>query len=115
MSWKISRLSTSLLGMLRERDSTAGEASRSQVENIREEMLNCMASFLEGKAVRPAVWAKVLEADDIQSLWYLRSDVMHMLCGYCGETMAAAQLKSITEMFGGHLPKAQFASAKQRK
>jgi hypothetical protein len=112
MSWKISRLSSSLMGLLREPDQRA--ESRSQVEQIREEMLDCMAQFLVGKAVRPQAWAKVLEADDIQTLWYLRSDVMHMLCGHCGETRAADQLNEITELFRGHLPKAQFASAKRR-
>jgi hypothetical protein len=114
MSWKISHLSSSLMGLLRERDPNQNAGTKSQVEHIREEMLDCMASFLEGRAVRPPVWAKVLEADDIQTLWYLRSDVMHMLCGHCGETLAASKLNALTELFNGHLPKAQFASAKRR-
>jgi hypothetical protein len=84
------------------------------VEHIREEMLDCMAQFLEGKAVRPPVWAKVLDADDIQGLWYLRSDVMHMLCSHCGETVASNKVDTLTELFRGHLPSAQFASAKRR-
>lgn len=114
MSWKISRLSSSLMGLLREREPHQNAGTRSQVEHIREEMLDCMANYLQGRAVRPPVWAKLLEADDIQSLWYLRSDVMHMLCGHCGETLAASKLDEITELFNGHLPKAQFASAKRR-
>jgi hypothetical protein len=114
MSWTISRLSTSLMGLLREREPEQSAATRAQVEHIREEMLACMAVFLEGRAVRPPVWAKVLNASDIQALWYLRSDVMHMLCDHCGETLAASELNTLTELFRGHLPAAQFASAKRR-
>jgi hypothetical protein len=114
MSWKISRLSSSLLGLLREREPYQNTGTVSQIESIREEMLDCMASFLVGRAVRPPVWIKVLEADDIQALWYLRSDVMHMLCDHCGETLAAEKLNAITELFRGHLPRAQFASFKRR-
>lgn len=114
MSWKISRLSSSLMGLLREREPHKNAGTLSQIESIREEMLDCMSSFLEGRAVRPPVWAKVLEANDIQALWYLRSDVMHMLCDYCGETSAADKINSITELFRGHLPTAQFASSKRK-
>jgi hypothetical protein len=114
MSWKISRLSSSLMGLLREREPDQSAGGRSQMELIREEMLDCMASFLHGKAVRPSVWAKVLEANDIQTLWYLRSDVMHMLSGHCGETRATRKLDTLTELFRGHVPTAQFASAKRR-
>jgi hypothetical protein len=114
MSWKISHLSSSLMGLLRERDPNQNAGTPTQVEHIREEMLDCMGGFLVGRAVRPPVWAKVLEADDIQTLWYLRSDVMHMLCGHCGETLATSKLNKLTELFRGHLPSAQFASAKRR-
>jgi hypothetical protein len=102
------------MGLLREREPDRNAGTQSQTEHIREEMLDCMAGFLEGKAVRPSVWAKVLEANDIQALWYLRSDVMQMLCGHCGETQAARKLDELTELFRGHLPTAQFASAKRR-
>ena len=114
MGWKISRLSTSLMGLLREREPNQSAATQSRIEHIREEMLDCMASFLDGSAVRPQVWAKVLYADDVQALWYLRSDVMHMLCDHCGETLAASKLDALTELFRGHLPSAQFASARRR-
>jgi hypothetical protein len=102
------------MGLLREREPEQSAATRAQVEHIREEMLACMAVFLEGQAVRPPVWAKVLNANDIQALWYLRSDVMHMLCDHCGETLASRELNTLTELFQGHLPAALFASAKRR-
>jgi hypothetical protein len=112
MSWKTSRISTSLLGMLW--DPSRGAESQNQVEHIREEMLDCMDAFLSDKAVRPAVWSKVQYASDIQSLWFLRSDVMHLLSDYCGETMAAIKVEALTALFRGLIPKAQFASAKRR-
>lgn len=114
MSWKISRLSSSLMGLLREREPYQTAENYSQIENIREEMLKCMSGFLAERAVRPPVWAKLLEARDIQALWYLRSDLMHMLCDHCGETQATDKLNAITELFRGHLPTAQFASSRRR-
>ena len=110
----MSRLSSSLMGLLREREPLQSAAARAQMEHIREAMLACMAVPLKDKAVRPPVWTRVLEADDIQSLWYLRSDVMHLLGAHCGETLAARELKALTELFRGHLPTAQFASARRR-
>jgi hypothetical protein len=112
MSWKMSRLSSSLLGLLRDPDGAANNVQK--LEDIREEMLGYMAHFMVGKAVRPAVWAKVLYAKDIQSLWYLRSDLMHILSKLSDEAAATKALENITEMFGGHIPPAMFASARKR-
>lgn len=114
MSWKISRIPSSLMGLWRERDSSPSLGTLPQLEHIREGMLECMASFLETSTTRPQVWTKVLYANDIQSLWYLRSDVMQMLSRHCGETLATNKLEALTERFRGHLPAAQFASARRR-
>jgi hypothetical protein len=113
MSWKMSRLSTSLLGLLRE--SARGSESQAQVERIREEMLDSMAPYIVNADARPPVWTRVQYADDIQSLWFLRSDLMHMLSDYCGETLAATKVHELTALFSGHIPKAQFASAQRRR
>jgi hypothetical protein len=113
MSWKISRLATSLLGLVREPDTSVATAE--QEEHIRQEMLDCMAVFLPPAAQRPALWTKLAYASDIQALWFLRSDVMHWLSGHCGETLAAARVANLTEMFRGHIPGAQFASARKRR
>lgn len=101
------------MGLLR--DSVRSPESQAHVEHIREEMLDCMDEFLANKTSRPAVWSKVQYADDIQSLWFLRSDVMHMLSDHCGETLAATKVDDLTAMFRGHIPKAQFASARLRR
>jgi hypothetical protein len=97
------------------RDPARGAEALAHVEHIRQEMLDCMDFFLPSQAERPPVWARVQYADDIQSLWFLRSDVMHLLCDYCGETLAALKIDSLTSLFRGHIPKAQFASAKRRR
>jgi hypothetical protein len=112
MGWKMSRLSSSLMGLLREPEPATG--SPSQLEHIRQEMLACLAAHLRDPVNPPRVQAKVLHAQDMQALWYLRSDLMHLLCDRCGEASASAILDRITEMFRGHLPTAQFASARRR-
>ena len=97
------------------RDSGRDVEIESKVEHIREEMLDCMALTLGDSAMRPAVWTRVQYADDIQSLWFLRSDVMHMLSEHCGETTAANKVHNLTALFRGLIPSAQFASARRRR
>jgi hypothetical protein len=101
------------MGLLR--DPARSVDSLEHVEHIREEMLDCMDMFLPNRTGRPPVWSKVQYADDIQSLWFLRSDVMRMLCDHCGETLAADKVDALTTLFRGHIPKAQFASAARRR
>ncbi|RFO95424.1 hypothetical protein DIC66_18190 [Rhodoferax lacus] len=97
------------------RDPARNSEAVAHVEHIRDEMLDCMELFLNPKTERPPVWARVQYADDIQSLWFLRSDLMHMLCDHCGETLAAIKVDTLTALFRGHIPKAQFASARRRR
>ena len=113
MSWKLSHLSSSLMGLLR--DTDASQQSANKLDDIREEMLECLAPYMESKSVRAPVWAKVLYAEDIQTLWYQRSDLMHILSAHCGETAAAQTLERITALFRNQVPAAQFASAQRRR
>ena len=105
MSWKISRITTSIMGLLR--DSEDGSQMDNQLEDIREEMLGCMMPCVKGLSHQPAVWAKVMYANDIQSLWYHRSDVMVVLCEHLGETQASLTMARITAMFRGAVPATQ--------
>ena len=113
MSWKMSRIS-SLMGRMGESDSDSAAQSNSQLEDIRSSMLASMAEYLIDPAAERPVWAKVLYAKDVQTLWYLRSDVMHLLSDHCGEGPASAQVSAITQLFRGQLPNAQFASSQRR-
>jgi len=100
------------MGLLRESHSSA--QSSEQLENIRSAMLECMSSLLNEAAQERPVWSKVQLAEDIQSLWYLRSNLMHLLSETCGETVAVSKVHAITELFRGHVPQAQFASSQRR-
>jgi hypothetical protein len=110
MSWKISRLSTSLMGLLREADVD----NPVELERIRSSMVGCIGQYMDAQNDQRTVWRKLLAAQDIQTLWYLRSDVMHLLCDHLGEHRASDKLHAITELFRGHIPAAQYASARRR-
>jgi hypothetical protein len=107
MGWKFSRITTSLMGLLSESD--ADMKAQSRLEDIREAMLESMTEALEGRVVRPAVWGQVLYAQDIQMLWYLRSDLMAFLSDHYGETMAQQKMTDITREFRDLIPKARRA------
>jgi hypothetical protein len=112
MRWKISRMTSSLLELWRETEPETGLPPL--LERIREAMLGSMALHVDARAPGPSVWTRVLAANDIQTLWYLRSDVMGVLSSVCGETLAASQLSQITELFRDQIPAAQFASSQRR-
>jgi hypothetical protein len=112
MRWKISQLSSSLMGLLRPQEPDTKH--HEQVELIRQVLLDCMAGTANGQPGHPIVWSRVKLAPDIQALWYLRSDVMHTLSHHYGESEASDKLNAITELFESHLPTAQFASFRRR-
>ncbi|MEI8028253.1 MAG: hypothetical protein WCH35_00560 [Comamonadaceae bacterium] len=81
------------------------------MEEIREEMLGSMSELLPEPATQSKVWDKVLYASSIQTLWYLRIDLMAILSAHCGETVAGKALSTITEMFQGVLPANQLSKS----
>ncbi len=104
MSWKFSRFTTSMMGLLRDPD-TSGPDSR--LEGVREALLASMLPHIKDLSRQPAVWSKVMYARDAQTLWFHRSDVMAVLCEHLGETQAREAMQGITEMFRGMVPAAQ--------
>lgn len=110
MSWKFSWIASSLSGMLRDTDSTASVDT--QLEHIREELLACMLPCIKELNSQPPVWSRVLYSTDIQSLWFLRSDVMQILCEHVGETRASQTMARITDMFRGAIPDTQLKSVR---
>jgi hypothetical protein len=90
------------------------EPSLVQLEHIRDEMRDCLVFFLPRQTERTALWLQLQTAQDIQSLWFLRSDLMHILSNYCGEETARRLMNQITALFRGYLPSAQFASARRQ-
>jgi hypothetical protein len=109
MSWKMSRITSSLMGLLGELPSDSKVNSR--LEDIREAMQDVMMEAFEGDTLRPVVWSKVMYASDIQGLWYLRTDLMTFLSEHSGERIAREKLATLTELFRGAIPSRQMASA----
>jgi hypothetical protein len=109
MTSRISRFTTSLIGLIGEPASNIDFESR--IEGIRKAMLDSMSKLLAEKATQSTIWDKVLYAPSIQTLWYLRIDLMALLSAHCGETVAAETLSTITEKFRGVLPPNQMAKS----
>jgi hypothetical protein len=45
-----------------------------------------------------------VRADDVQTLWYRRSDVLRLLADFHGERVAREKIDEISEMFRGLVP-----------
>jgi hypothetical protein len=54
---------------------------------------------------------RLVTAQDVQALWYQRTDLMQVLCRSQGEAQARAVLSDITRLFEGLLPAAMMLSA----
>lgn len=53
----------------------------------------------------PQIERRVLFAEDLQGLWYLRGDIMAAISSLQGESVASQKIRQITRMFEGLLPK----------
>ena len=70
-----------------------------RVEEIRHAMLLCLSDT--GKPREEALGRKLRMTDDIQTLWFARSDLMQSMAANLGETKAREQMAHITKMFAG--------------
>lgn len=76
--------------------------SQSALNGIRQAMLEVLG---ESSAIATlAVLIRVMNAADLQELWYLRGDVMSALAAFDGEAAAMRKLLQISDMFNGFLP-----------
>ncbi len=103
----VSRFATSLMNHMGE--STSDLEAEIRVEEIRKAMLGIMIEILDVRTSRPAIWAKVFNVNDIQTLWYLRVDLMALLAEHVGESVARHRLAAVTEIFRGVVPCSQLA------
>lgn len=87
----------------------SSEASRAlcRIEDIRQAMLDSLGN--EGGMSFPQIERRVLFAEDLHGLWYLRSDVMVAISSLQGESVAIQKIRKITSMFEGLLPKGMFS------
>ncbi|MFZ4480146.1 MAG: hypothetical protein ACOYNZ_09690 [Rhodoferax sp.] len=104
MSWKISKITSSLMALLG--DSTPDLTTRARVEALRQGMLDHLAD-LDAKQRVDRVRTRIQYAPDIQALWYLRGDMMILLAEVLGESAATDRLADISDRFRGLLPAAQ--------
>lgn len=79
-----------------------GAADR-QFEDVREMMLTHLGM---DHVLGSSLFRRIQYADDIQVLWYLRSDLMSSLAALHGEGVARSEMSSITKAFQGALPHA---------
>jgi hypothetical protein len=85
----ISRFASSFAALLVDQ-STVIDAD-GQTETIRNSLLTAIHEIhdTEDKDAE-RVWTRLSRAEDIQTLWYLRSDVLQLLSGQYGETAAVS-------------------------
>jgi hypothetical protein len=104
----ISRYTSSFAALLTDQATLIDADGRT--ENVRDAMLGAL-SRLEEHQQKGAykVWADIMRADDIQTLWYLRSDLLRLLADCHGEPVARKKISAITEMFRGMVSENQMA------
>jgi len=103
MNWKTSKFASSMLSILRSGDSVLDAKLDHRVEDIRQAMLECLREVLPSEEL-DHIRARVMYGADVQSLWYVRSDIMALLAGTHGEAVAQAQMSALTDMFRGLVP-----------
>ena len=112
MSWKRSKFVISVLNLFA--DSASARPSAARVQEVRQAMLNCFQG-VPPSPDQARVWGRILYASDIQTLWYLRSDMMTFLAHPLGEVEAHARLDAVTALFAGLLPAAKKTRVHRRR
>lgn len=74
-----------------------------QTESIRQFILQELGEFTEKN--QPKIVLRVRYAQDIQTLWYARGDIMAELSAKHGETIAREKIARISDKFKGLLPR----------
>lgn len=89
------------------------ERASVQTDAIRQAMLDSLPA--ESSHACPQLERRILLAADLQSLWYLRSDLMAVLSSLQGEFLARQSLMELSAMFEGALPKGMFSRPPPRR
>lgn len=100
MRWGKTNLRNSFFGWLSpSQEPMLSDDLDVRVEEIRHAMLLCLADT--GKPREENLGRKLRITDDIQTLWFARSDLMQSMAATIGETRAREQMAIITKMFNG--------------
>ncbi len=93
----LSRFASSFVALLSA--SPLAEAD-DRIDAISHAMLDTLSPYVTNQGLLPEAWFRIALATDIQTLWYLRSELLGLLSGYCGELAARRKVLAITKMFG---------------
>lgn len=108
----ISRFKSSFVALLRDQNTIIDADGR--VEAIRTAMLDALANIDPNERMGSSkAWTDIARAADIQTLWYLRSDVLRLLSDFHGEQLARSKLEAMTEMFRGLVAPNQMPSRRR--
>jgi hypothetical protein len=102
MSWLQSKLRTMVGVLIGGPAAPPDSVMHDRIEGIRDCMLEALGSEAPEFAY---IIRRIRYSPDIQSLWYLRGDLMAVLAAKEGEIAAARRIDSISAMFTGLLPR----------
>ena len=102
MRWLKPNLRSSIYGLLGNPVAPSDSVLEAGTEDIRESMLALLGDA--GFKKFPQVTRRIRYASDVNSLWYLRGDLMAALAAMHGELTARQRIASVTSMFQGLLP-----------
>jgi hypothetical protein len=94
---------TSLYGVLGKASPKADHATDLRFENVRKAMLELMTRSGCDEDF-PLVVRKIFYADNIEALWYARSDMLKALSAERDQFFAQREIATISKLFEGLLP-----------
>ncbi|WP_295958115.1 hypothetical protein [Rhodoferax sp.] len=103
MAWDSTSIKNSFYNIIGVDTARADAGRAQQLEQVRSTMLAYLGEVdgFEG----PALQHRVAYAKDVQTLWFLRADLMGVLANRDGESAARARMEQMAPLFQGLLPK----------
>ena len=89
-------------------------SEKTQLQRIREEMLRAFTTHCEDES-NLELEGSLRFARDLETLWYLRPDLLHAIASSRDQNTANLILRDITTLFKGHLPVAKSSQFGQLK
>ncbi len=108
-------VSTSMSFNRKDRAGPTPTAFHQQLENVRVAMLHALAA-MEPASHRLLTNTRdaIQKAVEVQTLWYLRCDLLCLLSDFRGEPLARRELDTITEMFRGMVSESQLPQLRRQ-
>jgi hypothetical protein len=106
----ISRFTSSFAALLFDQDERVDVGER--LETIRTAMLDALQDIPATESLKTA-WSSIARANQVQTLWYLRSDMLRLMADYWGEPVARTKLAELTALFQGVVAPSQLQGRKR--